>query len=321
MKFRITIVGYLAPIVITTALVLKIFSVGGVDIDNAKDIINAADTYSSALDFYFIKEWLSWVIIYIANLIPGNAIALFVFLAMIGTALVIGGLRMATAIAAITLSVPGVLLSENVIRQWIAVVFLMLILNQYIEKNKLSITLMLAALFSHNSVILVPIFIVAYRWLLRCENIFLALAGAIIITLLIYNVGQMEFIALIFQNKVVIESDSIVEVYAFFLNFAILYSAWLLSTKVRLLNGILVIIIHAVLVHTLAQLVPYWLVNRLQLYSYAIIFIMLVMQMERRQMGAFVISKSLSVMTAFILFFSQVGQLFFHSGARAMLGF
>lgn len=320
LNFNSITFSFLVAFCLFFVLFTSISSPGGIDLINYR---NESEKGLLYWDFYQGKEFVSWFLIklsyFIADLVnlekPVLILNLFLFFFI---SITLKKHRFKGVFISLALISPfGILLSQNVLRQYISCVFLFLFLIKLIDRNYLAaLFLSIATFFSHHSSV-IYLFIVFLSFCFNKHLVHLGIViGAFYVTLLL---KYLEFDFGV--NDIDSGASGVGDLYKFYGYLILMIVVWVskfifmrlerlnrdifyrkLSEKVDLL-------FFSALILAFFEL-PYWVLNRffMTISFVIILFIVLLNSFRRRNMFLYLL---------FYLFI--LASSFLHPGARSIL--
>ena len=281
---------------------------GGIDYERYIDVTNQFD-----ISLYYLSNIVSWTIIYSARLISDNVTGISLLITYLLYLINISFERQRYNSKTFfylffaLISPVGVLLSLNVLRQYIAIFFLFLAFYFWCKsKNYRAYALLIMSLLSHQiSFIFAPVFLLS-----RVCNIPIAFCTIIGCTILI-NSYSVEFFTL---------GESAEKLYFYNLYSAFLLSVHLVSSRLlnyeMLYNNVelekyLCTMFFTLLVFSYLTSLPVWALNRLWI-GYSFLLLLIIFSTKVKNFGKFWLLK-------IFLLASNLIALSFHNGAKNML--
>lgn len=300
--------------------VTSVYSPGGIDLKNYS---NESSKGLFFWNLYQGKEFVSWFFIkisyYISDLVNLDKPVLILNLLMFNLISInLRSHKFKGVLLSLALISPfGVLLSQNVLRQYISCVFLFLFIVKIVEKKYLlALLLSFATFFSHNSSIiyLFPIFL---SIVFNKKLIFLAMMVGVSFTILLLKYFEFNFGI----NNIEAAGEEFFSLLKFLVYFSLMILVWFAKLLFVRLEGAKLnffyyqvsekidILFFSVLIIAFFEL-PFWVVNRFLLtVSFLIIlYIVLLNNFSRKNMVFYVF---------FYLFI--LATCFMHPGARSIL--
>jgi len=310
-----TLVFILAVVLLIIYCTLFRNALGGADLSNYKAY---SQNGLSSWSFYELKEFVSWFIIKLSYSVSWsmgyeNAIPFLVFISCITLSAILPFRYSVIMVLLLLMTSFGVLLSQNVLRQFIAAIFLYnLYTLTFINKGKFlaQITWGSLAVLSHNSsLIIIFLFILSSQ-----KGIMFYLYCIVILPILIItnNLGILNYGSGLYEDNSGISENVKVMFFIiqYFILLFLLYNSGGMDNNKRLARFYTSSFIILILIYFLGF--PYWAINRLfmtllVLLSCHVTYLALVFQNSR---GYIPLLLSSILMLPFLIF---------HSGAMRML--
>jgi hypothetical protein len=258
MKVRLDLL--IAIAILPLLFLWKSFWGDGVDIGTYKEQLG----YINLSDFYYAKEFIAWLIIWMANYIDSDAMAIVFSCLLIVLSFKIMGLKGGLAFTLAMLSVPGILFTNNVMRQGAAALFFVASNILISGNNRYKIF----AIFSHNSVMIPIVLNYALALIVSIEKKAIAIILYFIVSAAMitagYYITNSEIFGAINKYGKEIFGDSLIEAWAYLLYF-ILLSLLQFAISPNKINLLLNIMIAGALV-LMISLFPVWVSTRIVMY-------------------------------------------------------
>lgn len=317
------------PIVVfMCVMIAKIFARGGIDLKTYQMI---ALTNPLEWGNYYLRNFISWITIYVSfSMTEGKSIGL----SLVVLDLILWGMffimtrkdtHLNRSLAPLAMfSVAGILLSYNILRQYIALMIFLILYMRLLNRNSVTTGLFsLAALLSHFS----SIFLIAALYFSKIQ---FKSKSRYFITMTL-SIALYFSLIIIFRNSIIgsfgVLDDHVIEFYAFLMLSVSMYFLFHLKANFcmhkntgfkkiiaskRFLSCLLIMIIGLFIAG-----LPVWVLNRL-LISFMFLTIVFVFTFKRTRRS--LQSQLVDYFATLSCFLTSLISLIVHPGARNMLG-
>lgn len=277
----------------------------GVDVQNYKNLLN-----SISVDLYYLKEFVSWFIIYTASMISQEKIPLIALLLTLSVVVLLSSKISVLVVLLSVTSIAGVLLTNNILRQGIAIIFLIGSVLAIGTFNR--IILGFLALFSHNSIAIILVYLFMRRLVMANNLISLKIGFLCIASIIFAILFKLKIIQFIFGYEE-LDGDVPIEVLLFLLilNSAIIFQKFLFSQKIdkAFLMEMMLVNLFVALLYVIF---PIWVVNRVQIYLVVLYFSFIYYELIKYKITN--IKLKYRYLLIFILLILNGFSMFYHPG-------